>query len=312
MKLNQETIAAILSLSKSGRSSRQIAEALCIGKSTANDHISKANRESVGLMKTGARILVYDLETAPALAYTFGRFKVNIGQANIYQEGGWIICASYKWLGEDDTYVIYSTSDITDANDISVVAKLWELFNEADAVVAHNNLSFDFKMLQARCLVNHLPPLPAVKVLDTLQMAKKNFRLPNNKLESVAALLGLGEKESTGGISLWIDTMQGDQVQLDNMLNYCLKDTLLLEKVYLNLRSFGLASNFNAANYFEDDTERCPVCGSDDLAETGRVAYTDVSSFPEVRCMGCGAIHRKRKAINSKEKRKSLLAGIKI
>jgi RNase_H superfamily len=312
LKLDQETITAILNLNKLGQSSRQIAEVLGVAKSTVNNHVSKAETKALSLMNTGARILIYDLETAPALAYVFGRFDQTIGQANIYQEGGWIICASYKWLGEEDTSVIYSTSDIETAGDFGVVSRLWELFNEADVVVAHNNRKFDVKMLQARCLLNGLSPLPSVKVVDTLQMAKKHFRLPNNKLESIAAFLGVGAKVQTGGISLWTETMQGNKEALNKMLDYCLQDTQLLEKVYLKLRAFGTASNFNAANYFGDTSERCPVCGSTELTETGRSTFTDISEFAEVRCLGCGSIHRKRKILNSKEKRKSLLAGIKI
>lgn len=262
--------------------------------------------------KQGPRILVYDLESAPALAYTFGRWKQNIGQDNIVAEGGWIICASYKWLGEDETHLLFDTYDIENASDEYVVDRLWHLYNEADAVVAHNALGFDHKVLQARCLVNHMEPLPNVKVLDTLVMAKKNFRLPSNKLDSIAELLGLGRKNPTGGIRLWVDTMNGDPVQLSKMLQYCKQDTALLEEVYMRLRTFGTASNFNAANYYNDDEERCNICGSTELEATGRSVFTDVSEFDEIRCSNCGGIHRNRQVLNSKEKRKSLLVAAKI
>ena len=262
--------------------------------------------------KQGPRILVWDCESAPALAYTFGRWKQNIGQDNIAQEGGWIICASYKWLGEDETHLLYDEYDISTASDDYVVDRLWHLYDEADAVVAHNALGFDHKVLQARCLVNQMEPLPNVKVLDTLVMAKKNFRLPSNKLDSIAELLGLGRKNPTGGIGLWIDTMNGDAEQLQKMLEYCKQDTALLEEVYMRLRTFGTASNFNAANYYDDDKERCNICGSTELEATGRSVFTDVSKFQEIRCKNCGGIHRKRQVLNSKEKRKSLLAAAKI
>ncbi len=272
----------------------------------------RAAMKQSSVKKQGPRILVWDCETAPALSYTFGRWKQNIGQDNIVAEGGWIICASYKWLGEDETYLLFDTYDIQNASDDYVVDRLWHLYNEADAVVAHNALGFDHKVLQARCLVNHMEPLPNVKVLDTLVMAKKNFRLPSNKLDSIAELLGIGRKQSTGGIRLWIDTMNGDPEQLEKMLQYCKQDTALLEEVYMRLRTFGTASNFNAANYYDDDKERCNICGSTELEATGRSVFTDVSKFQEIRCSNCGGIHRKRQVLNSKEKRKSLLAAVKI
>lgn len=143
---------------------------------------------------------------------------------------------------------------------------MWELFNQVDAVIAHNGKNFDVKMLQARCLFHGLPPLPSVKIIDTLTMARNSFRLPSNKLDSIASYLGLGRKEDTGGIQLWIDTMNGDQEALQKMLSYCKQDVNLLEKVYYRLRSFGHhGTTFNAAHYFDDDKQRCPVCGSDEL-----------------------------------------------
>lgn len=318
MKLYQSQVQEIIQGHELGFSSRQIAEMIGISKSSVNNYIAKlagkteSNTESSPVKKDGPRILLYDLETAPALAYTFGRWKQNIGQDNIIQEGGWIICGGFKWLGEDNVEVIYDKSDIRNRGDFTVTHRLWKLFQQADAVVAHNNQSFDFKMLQARCLVNDLPPLPAVKVIDTLQMAKKNFRLPSNRLDSVAELLGFGRKVQTGGISLWIDTLNGNEEALSKMLEYCGHDVELLEDVYRALQPFGLASNFNAAHYYKDGQQRCPSCGSSAVSPTGRMAYTDVSSFEEMRCSACGGIHRKRQPLNSKEKRKSLLTGIKI
>lgn len=313
-KLSTETVELIKVYAEAGMKSRAIARALDISKSSVNNYLAATN-EFLGakpVVKKEPKILIWDCETAPALAYTFGRWKQNIGQDNIAKEGGWIICASYKWLGDDTTTVIYNKSDIANGQDDYVVAKLWELYEEADAVVAHNALQFDHKVLQARCLVNSYAPLPAVKVLDTLVMAKKHFKLPSNRLDSIAELLGIGRKNQTGGISLWIKTMNSDEEALSSMLEYCQQDTVLLEEVYYRLRSFGLASSFNAAHYHDDDKKRCPVCGSEDIHPTGRSVFTDVSEFAEHRCMSCDAIHRSRTPLNSKEKRKNLLAGVKI
>lgn len=320
MKFTKEFKQLILNYAETGMTSRAIARALDCSKSAVNNVINKSinkvelqyNPTDVAFKKQGPRILFFDLETAAALAYTFGRFKVNLSQDSIHTEGGWIICASYKWLGEKEVHTIAYPMDVQYAEDDRVTDDLWRLFDQADAVVAHNALAFDVKMLQARCMVNGLPPLPTVKVIDTLQMAKKNFRLPNNKLDSIVQLLGLGAKLDTGGISLWKEAQQGDAGALAKMVAYCKHDTALLEQVYLRLRSFGTASNFNAANYYADSEVRCPVCGSTDIEPTIRSVFTDVSKFEEMRCNDCGSVHRKRKPVNTKEKRSSLLAAAKI
>lgn len=256
----------------------------------------------------GPKILLFDLETAPALCYTFGRFKQNISQSNIVEEGGWLICCGFKWLGSDEpVQILFDEDDIANGTDFSVVVRLWELFEEADAVIAHNGKNFDVRMLQARVLFHGLSPLPSVKILDTLEMARKSFRLPSNKLDSIASFLGLGRKEDTGGISLWIDTMNGDKEALSKMLSYCKQDVNLLEQVYLRLRPFGHhGTNFNAAHYHKEDSVRCPVCGSDDLY-TRKTVYTALSEFHEVVCNSCGATHRTRESLNTKEKRKNIL-----
>jgi transcriptional regulator with XRE-family HTH domain len=313
--LTEGQVTSIKQLKADGFASRYIASLIGVSKTTVNNLLNgrSDSKEKVQVkeIKEGAKVLLFDLETSAALAYAFGRFKVNLSQDNIYKEGGVILCASYRWLGENDTYVIYSKEDIANNEDISVVTKLWELFNEADAVIAHNAAAFDVKVLQGRVLINGMEPLPSVKVIDTLNMAKKHFRLPSNKLDSIAEILGLGRKLPTG-ISLWAGVQEGDEESLEKMLDYCQHDTDLLHEVYMRLRSFGTASNFNASHYYKDDKERCNICGSTDIELTGRVTHTDVSTFAEVRCNSCGGIHRKREVLNTKEKRKSLMANIKV
>jgi hypothetical protein len=317
--LTEGQITSIKQLKADGFASRYIAALIGVSKTTVNNFLNgrsgskvKSKEQELPTLKEGARVLLYDVETSPALSYTFGRHKQFISQDGVYKEGGWIICASYRWLGEKDNYVIYSKSDIANAEDIGVVTKLWELYNEADAVIAHNALQFDHKMLQGRVMINGLPPLPSVKVVDTLVMAKKNFRLPNNKLDSLSEILGIGRKVQHSGIKLWVDVLAGNEEALETMLDYCQHDTDLLHEVYMRLRSFGTASNFNASHYYKDNKERCNICGSTDIELTGRVTHTDVSTFAEVRCNSCGGIHRKREVLNTKEKRKSLMANIKV
>lgn len=312
IKYNKELVSSALELLDRGYSRREAAKYLGVARSTLLDHLRvyyAEQEQEVPEEPTGARILVFDLETSCAIAAVFGRWKQNIGQANIVSEGGHILCAGYKWLGEEQTYLVHiNGQSLFDIDDLLVVAFLWELFNEASAVVAHNAKSFDFPMLQARVLYHGLPPLPSVKVLDTLVMAKKNYRLPNNRLDSIAAFLGLDRKGDSGGIETWLKYMSGDAEAIQTMHDYCVQDVHVLEQVYLRLRGFGHAgSEYNAAHYYDDDVPRCHVCGSSDIAITGRSVYTAVSEFAEMRCNHCHAIGRARKALNNKTKRSSII-----
>jgi hypothetical protein len=209
MKHSTDTIQQLLEMKVIGLSSRVIAKELGISKSSVNDIWNKFKAtpmlqydpEDVAFVKkkNGPKILVFDTETAAATALTFGRFKVNLSQDNILDNGGWILCACWRWLGEYETHRIYLTPEEVLAKDDSrIIAKLFELYEEADAVLAHNSLGFDAKVVNARALYNNFPPLPKVKVLDTLALAKKQLKLPSNRLDSIGEFLGLGRKLSTG------------------------------------------------------------------------------------------------------------------
>ena len=318
MKHSDKIVEKVVKSVGAGISSRQIASELGIGKSTVNDIWNRwienphpfYNPEDVVLTKTeGPKILIFDTETAAATALTFGRFKVNLSQDNILDNGGWILCACWRWLGESTTYSIHLTpEEVQNKDDSKIVAKLFELYEQADAVLAHNSLGFDHKVVQARAIFNGFPPLPQVKVLDTLQLARKYLKLPSNRLDAIGEFFGLGRKVSTGGISLWRKVQEGDEQAMKDMVTYCVQDVDLLYDIYLRTRQLGRAgSDFNAALYYDDDLVRCRVCGSSEVESTGRTVETSLNSFDELRCNECGAVHRHRTPKTSKEKRKSLL-----
>lgn len=310
MKYTQDTIDNILELKRIGLSSRQIAAELGISKSGVNDLLNRKALSKKQKDPTKPRILVFDLETSAATVLAFGRNKQFISDDAIVSEGGKILTAAWKWLGEEDVHYYANIDEIVMEDDSSVCAVLWELFEEADAVVAHNALKFDVKVLRTRCLANGYPALPTVKILDTLIMAKKNFRFPTNRLNTLAEYFGFGSKNDTGGISLWRDVQDGDENALEKMIDYNVQDVLLLEKVYIALRSYGHSgSTFNHGHYSEGK-EVCPVCGSDSIEPTGRKVSTAVSVFEEVRCGGCGSVHRRRQAINTKDQRSQIVVPI--
>ena len=50
-----------------------------------------------------ARVLLYDIETVPNLAYVWGKWEQNV----IRFESEWhMLCFAYKWLGEKKTHVV--------------------------------------------------------------------------------------------------------------------------------------------------------------------------------------------------------------
>lgn len=301
MKLDQETIFAILGLKKLGQSSRQIAETLGVGKSTVNNHVAK--------IPTGPRILFYDLEVSGDIGLFFGRHKINISQEAIVKKGGFILCASWKYQGSKKVNSIHLTqSEVLLGDDSRIVEKMRNLYFDSDAVICHNSKGYDHKVLQARGAYWDMPALPLVKVLDTLELARRNLRLPSNKLGSIAAYFNLPLKMDHSGISLWVSVQSGNHAAMMTMVDYCKQDVVVLEEVYNKLKQTGKAgSDFNAAMYFNDDVTRCRTCGSDNVEVTGRTIVTSSSGYEEYICLDCGSLHRSKTSSTSKEKRKTLL-----
>ena len=309
MKYSFQQQEKILALQRQGHSGRQIAGILGLSKSGINNFLSKRLRKTAS--KQGARILFIDLETSAALVYAFGRHKIFVNQDAIHTEGGKILVAGYRFLGEDKTTVLYNKSEIRQGEDYLICAQLWEIFNNSDVVIGHNAKQFDVKMLEVRCLANGLPPLPTVQVIDTLEIAKKKFRFPSNKLDSLAAYLGVGRKVTHSGIDLWVKVQQGDEKALGDMVEYCEGDVDLLVEVFLALRSRGLVSGFNAALYYDDELTRCRACGNTELEHTGRIITTPSGVYNEIRCTECETLQRDKQNQTTKSKRSKLLSAPK-
>lgn len=249
------------------------------------------------------KILILDIETRPILAYVWGIWKQNVG-LNQIEEDWSILTYAAKWYG-DDEYVLYDTAQ-GQKDDTDVLESLWGLLDEADVVVAHNGERFDVPKINARFLKHgFLPPSP-YRQIDTLKVAKRNFRLTSNRLDYIAKYLGFEGKMETGGMQLWIDCMEGDKDAWKKMLDYNIKDIDILEWVYITLRPW-IHNHPVVALYDDDDDEspRCPACGSRHIHYRG-FAYTPVSKFQRYVCKDCGKWGRLATNLLSKAKRKNL------
>lgn len=310
----------IESMHNAGMSGRKIAKALGLSKSGVNYALGQLEVEGYSgrkpkqvetKSKQGPKILLLDYETAGELVLTFSRFKQSFGNSSVIKRGGNILCAAYKWVGEEQIYSIAATPEECIVGDDSrIVAHMWELYEQADAVCAHNSQGFDHKVLRGRVAINGFPDLPTVKVLDTLVQAKKAFKLPSNSLETIALYFGLETKLAHSGKDLWIRVQSGDEAAMqEEMLPYCIQDVNVLSQVFDKIRSFGnLGSNFNAGLYYDDGKMHCRSCGSTDVAPTGRDVYTDVTAWSEYRCGSCGSVHRSRKPKTTQATRALLLS----
>lgn len=284
-----------------GYTRRKIAEVV-LGRDTRNSTVTdyllgkddkQEDVEALLMAKGGPNTLLIDIETMFQIFGGFGRFNQNFSEAQVF-ENSKLLCACAKWLGSQHMIEI-SPEDFsewhTPGTQEAMLWKAWNLLDRAEYVIAHN-VSFDTKMLNAFFITNGLPKPSPYRIIDTLRIARQNFRFDSNKLDSLGKFLGVGRKVDHTGIALWMDCYKGDTDAWRHMIEYNVQDVLLLEDVYYKLRPWD-KNHPNLSIHF-DDEERCGVCLSKDLRDTGKLASTNTSRFPLYQCGGCGAWQRLR------------------
>lgn len=234
------------------------------------------------------RILIFDIETTPLLCYTWGVYQQDVIKV---VEDWYILCFAYKWYGERSTHVValpdYDLYDDDPKDDYAVVAELHRLFDEADIIVAHNANKFDIKKTNARFLAHGLGPVSDYKVVDTLVHARRYFANTSNRLDSLGDILEVGRKLPHTGFKLWEDCMAGDPKAWRLMKRYNKQDVKLLEDVYRELLPW-MKTHPNI-NLYQETTEACPKCGSDDMVRNGVRTYkTKTGTYQEWKCNSCG------------------------
>jgi hypothetical protein len=262
-------------------------------------------------LDANVKILEFDIESAPSKAWTFRRWKVNISQDMIQSEG-YLLCYAAKWLGDKDIIVdalpFYDGYTAGSEDDSAVVKSLHNLISKADIVIAHNAKGFDIPLFNTRALTHGLMPPKPYKIVDTLKVAKAQFKFPSNKLDSIGSYLGLGRKTEHEGFKLWVGCMDGVKEAWDKMIEYNEQDVSLLESVYLKLRPWD--SMHPAMDvYSHSGVMRCKACGSTDLTEHDFV-YTHVSAYTSHQCNSCGHWNRGRKNQRSREQMQNTLMNV--
>lgn len=178
--------------------------------------------------------LFFDLETSPNVVFSWriGN-KINLSPDNIINERA-IICASYKWEGEDEV----NTLTWYKGDDKKLLQEFSKIIDSADEVITQNGDKFDIKWLRARCIYHRIPISVKFNSIDTLKMMKAGFNFNSNKLDYVGSFLGVGKKLPTG-YDLWRKIiLENDKEAMNTMVEYCEEDVRLLERVYNELQPY--------------------------------------------------------------------------
>lgn len=233
----------------------------------------------------GAKILIFDIETSPALVWTWSLFPNFIG-IDMVKEDGYILCWAGKWLGEKKVFGDSIHLNPRDGDVYKVVGSLHAVLVNADIVVAHNGDKFDIKWANELFIRFGFRPLNHYKSIDTLKESRRVFKSLSQKLQWQCRKLELGAKVDTGGFELWERCMRRVKAACIKMFIYCKGDVHLLEDYYLASRAFYI--NHPNLNIYDDaHAHKCPRCGSVKLVKNG-VKYLASYVYQRWLCRNCG------------------------
>lgn len=220
------------------------------------------------------------------MGWAWGMYEQNLIDLS---KSWYILCFAYKWHGEKKVHTAalpdYSRFSKDREDDRHLVKDLWQLYNEADVIIAHNGDRFDLKKSNARFVYHGLRPPSPYKSIDTLKIARSRFGFLSNRLNDLGAHLGLGRKLPHTGFHLWKQCMlTNSHKHWAKLRKYNARDVTLLERVYERLRPWSL-SHPNLAALSESSC--CPVCQSTHIQRRG-FNLAKIKKTPRFHCQSCG------------------------
>lgn len=243
-------------------------------------------------MANKPKILFYDIETSPLLAYVWGCGEQYVRHQQLHKERNmWgVICVTYCWNDGKPAQEInwgYHEQDTA-----KVIAEFDEIIKQADHTIGKNSDRFDTKMLNANRMLAGLPGMPEwTKYTDDLEkQMRRYFRLPSQSLDYISDQLGLGGKIKME-MQDWIDIVEQNkngEKSLAKMIKYGKKDVVDTRKLW-NMLIEHFDPKFNMGTFNNSSVPMCKHadCGSTNIKRNGtRVAAKTL--YQMWVCTKCG------------------------
>jgi len=246
------------------------------------------------------KMLIFDIETAPIMAYTYGLWNQNISTGYILKDW-YVLSFAAKWAGEKKVYYFDVRNNGED--DKEVCREAWKLLDQADILIGHNSDKFDIKKLNTRFLFHDMPPVGKKKTIDTLKIAKKYFKITSNKLDYIASFLGLEGKKVSKKFSqqeMWKECCKGNHEAFKENEKYNIQDIVVTENVFNKLKTWDESINIQAY------TQRVAcICGNESFKKEG-FSYTKTGAFQRYRCTKCKKVHTSKYNHIAKEDKRNM------
>lgn len=243
--------------------------------------------ESTGSGLSVGKVLFLDIETAPIIAYVWGRWKQNIAVNQIHTD--WhVLSWAAKWRGSSEILYMDQRKSRNIEDDAKIMKSMHALIDSADVIVTQNGDHFDLRKLNARFILNGLKPPSPYKSFDTKKVAQERFGFTACSLEYLGErVCGIkkDKHEKFQGMDLWKECLKGNVAAWREMEKYNKQDVVVLEALFEKLSPWDSRINMSLYTHGKDHVCRC---GSRDHQARG-YAFTVQGRFHRYQCKRCGA-----------------------
>lgn len=219
------------------------------------------------------KIIIYDIEITPKLGWFY---PPDYETKALHIERDWhVMCFAWKELGKKKVHFHalndYAGYEEDPYNDKELLLDLRKMLDDADVVIGHNSDKFDEKKANARFVYHGITPPSPYERIDTLKIARANFKFDSNRLNDLGEYLGLGTKKGSHK-DLWKDCIDGDKKAWKKMEQYNKQDIVLTEKVYLKIRGWAKVHPHMDKYRKKEDVVVCKKCTSLNVIRRGYIA----------------------------------------
>lgn len=129
------------------------------------------------------------------------------------------------------------------SNDYPVVKAIADELIQYDIIAAHNGAQFDLPFLRTRMMRWQMLALPKIKLIDPVQILRKQLRLSSNSLDRATGFMGINSKSAVDG-DIWLKaSLDGSKHAMNYIVKHCIEDVKMLEQVVSKVK--GYSSSFN-------------------------------------------------------------------
>lgn len=214
-----------------------------------------------------SKILNWDCEISPAATLSFSFYDATPYRIVIPEK---VITIGWKWQHEKtihgntvadfDTYEAGTNifDSLIKINELKLIEKFLEEYEQADLVVGHNVKKFDIRHLRTRAAFYGLHPINEPKTDDTLRMCRNMFALESNKLDYVCKYFGIEGKTENRYDDLIDGCLAGNKRAWNDMKKYCKQDVNIDDQLYQKISPWN-RTGFNV-NLISRKGQVCSEC----------------------------------------------------